>query len=68
MELDRPYSSKEKCNQEGGYGVEPIRTKEKRKAKEELAENNMRGRLGFWKDMVSNQTTRQEPYEMVTLC
>jgi hypothetical protein len=42
MELNRPYSSKGKCNREGGYGVEPTRTKEKGKAKEELAESNTR--------------------------
>jgi hypothetical protein len=30
----------------GGYGVEHTRTKEKRKAKEELVEDNTRGSLG----------------------
>jgi hypothetical protein len=39
MELDRPYSSNGKCNREGGFGVEPTRTNEKREAKEVLAEN-----------------------------
>jgi hypothetical protein len=34
--------------------VEPSRTNEKRKAKEELAENNMRGSLGYWEDMGRN--------------
>jgi hypothetical protein len=47
MELDRPYSSRGKCNREGSYGVEPTRTKEKRKAKE----NNARGILGCWENM-----------------
>jgi hypothetical protein len=51
MELDRPYSSKGKCSAEGGYGVEPKRTKEKRKTKEELAENNRRG---SWEDVGRN--------------
>jgi hypothetical protein len=45
MELDRPYSSKAKCNR-GGYGLELTKTKEKRKVKEELPENNIRGSLG----------------------
>jgi hypothetical protein len=50
MELDQPYySSKRNCNREGGYG--PTRTKEKRKAKEELSENNTRGSLGCWEEM-----------------
>jgi hypothetical protein len=31
--------------------VEPTRTKEKRKAKEEMAENIMRGSIGSWEDM-----------------
>jgi hypothetical protein len=41
---------------EGGYGVEPTRAKEKRKAKEELAENNMRGSwlLGRHGDKLTN--------------
>jgi hypothetical protein len=52
MELDRPYSSKGKCNREGDFGVEP--TKEKRKAKEEFAENNTRESLGCWEDMGRN--------------
>jgi hypothetical protein len=51
MELDRPYTSKGKCSREGGYGVKLTRTKEKTKAKEELAENNMRGSLGYCEDM-----------------
>jgi hypothetical protein len=54
MELDQSYSSKGKCNRGGGYGVEPTRTKEKRKAKEELTENNARGSLGCWEDMGRN--------------
>jgi hypothetical protein len=48
--------------------VEATRTKEKRKAKEELAENNMRRSLGCWEDMVRNLTTHQEPYKIETLC
>jgi hypothetical protein len=31
-----------------------IRAKEKRKAKEEFAENNMRGSLGCWEGMARN--------------
>jgi hypothetical protein len=54
MELDWPYSLKGKCNREGGFGVKPTRTKEKRKAKEELAENYMRGSLGCWEGMGGN--------------
>jgi hypothetical protein len=50
MELDQPYSWKGKRNRGGGYGVERTRTKEKWKAKEELAENNTRGKLGSWED------------------
>jgi hypothetical protein len=34
--------------------VEPTRTKEKRKADEELAENNTRGSPGCWEDMGRN--------------
>jgi hypothetical protein len=34
--------------------VESTRIKEKRKPKEELAENNMRGSLGCWEDMGRN--------------
>jgi hypothetical protein len=34
--------------------VEPARTKEKRKAKEELAENNTTGSLRCWEDMGRN--------------
>jgi hypothetical protein len=59
MELDRLNSSKGKCNR-GGYGVEPTRTKEKGKAKEELAENNTRGSLDYWEDIGRNETTQQE--------
>jgi hypothetical protein len=32
----------------------PTRIKEKRKAKEELAENNTRGNFGCWEDMGRN--------------
>jgi hypothetical protein len=45
---------KGKCNREGGFGVEPTRIKEKRKAKEELAENNTRGSFGCWEDVARN--------------
>jgi hypothetical protein len=34
--------------------VEHTRTKEKRKAKEELAENNKKGSLGCWEDTGRN--------------
>jgi hypothetical protein len=53
MELDQPCSSIGKFNS-GGYGLEPTRTNEKRKAKEELAENSTRGSLGCWEDMGRN--------------
>jgi hypothetical protein len=34
--------------------MEPTRSKEKRKAKEELAENNMKEVIGCWEDMGRN--------------
>jgi hypothetical protein len=54
LELDRPHTSKQKCNLGGGYGVEHTRTKEKRKA-EEVAENDMRASPGYWKTWGDNK-------------
>jgi hypothetical protein len=51
MELDRAHSYEGKCNRGGGYGAELTRTKEKRRAKEGLAENNTRGSPDSWDDM-----------------
>jgi hypothetical protein len=54
MELDQPLSLKGKCRREGGYRVKPTRTKEKRKAKEKMADNNTRANLGCREDKRRN--------------